>query len=419
MDLEIVGDRAYVASGASNGLETYDISNPSNIVRLSRSGPAVWNIRAYGDKIYVFTRQNGVRIYNISGSTPSYLGKSDPSDPKTLYENGSLEGSVLYVAAHQRGLYLIDVANPSSPLVQIQIALADNACWDVAAYGSYLLVANGRFGLSVVELTTPPKEIAVLPLPGLTNHIELDGDVAVLSLGCGGLATVDISDPLTPTLMDRIETAGSVFGAGLHDHKVAAGSWRLLEIFDISNPKDIKLNGWDNTKTWAMGADIAPYKNTSMIVVGDWYGVSAYICEPGGVPDIDVTPQYLDFGEVLSVEGALVKVQNTGTRPLDVNVGSLPTGIQADPGAFTVAPSNTQYVRITATGAGKVYNDIKYISNDPDEPSVTQYVYKNNTSFPQIDWAAPSFILQDLDGFWHYLSDYKGKVIYLEFGGLW
>ena len=48
-----------------------------------------------------------------------------------------------------------------------------------------------------------------------------------------------------------------------------------------------------------------------------------------------------------------------------------------------------------------------------------QFVYKNSTTFPQVGSDAPEFALQDLEGYWHYLSDYRGRVVYLEFNGMW
>ncbi len=48
-----------------------------------------------------------------------------------------------------------------------------------------------------------------------------------------------------------------------------------------------------------------------------------------------------------------------------------------------------------------------------------QEVYKNRSSFPQYASLAPDFTLEGTDGVMHTLSDYQGKVIYLEFGGAW
>lgn len=419
MDVEISGDRAYVSVGFPYGIETYDISNPANPIRLDRQGPAAWGARVYGDKLYVFNRQKGFNIYDISGSIPSELGDYDPTEPHTLYENGALDGDTLYVAAHQKGLYSFDVANPGNPYLLNNITLAENDCWDVEVYDSHLLVANGHFGLSIVELTTSPSEVAVLPLPGLANHILLDGDVAVLSLGLEGIATVDVSSPANPVLLDRVPSGGNAFGFGIANHEVAVGSWSLLEVFDISDPLHIGKRSGENTKTWAMGADIKPFGQEGLVVVADWRGMSTYLTAPDDAPDIDVSPQHLDFGEVSAFETASVKVKNAGTSHLNVNIVNNHSDLAVHPAVFTLAPGAFRSVRVRAKGPGALNGSLLYYSNDPDESPVTQYVYKNNVSFPQVDSKAPEFVLKDPEGYWHYLSDYIGKVIYLEFGGLW
>jgi len=138
MDVEVVGDRAYVLVGAYYGLETYDISDPANPARIQSTGPAAWGAKDYGDRLYVFQRQNGFQIYDISGSTPSLLGGYDPSGIHTLFENGVLLIDTLYVAAHQMGIQAFDVSNPSNPQYLMTIDLAENDCWDVEVYDMHL-----------------------------------------------------------------------------------------------------------------------------------------------------------------------------------------------------------------------------------------------------------------------------------------
>lgn len=419
MDVEIVGDKAYVLDGISIGLETYDISNPTNPVRVDRQGVPAWGAKAYGNRLYVFCRDDGFRVYDIGGSLPNYLGNYNPSGGDVLFENGALDGNDFYVAAHQKGLYFFNVSNPGSPSLYDTVSLAENSCWDVEVSNSHLLVANGRFGLSVVDISSTPTEVAVLPLPGLANHILLDGNVAVLSLGGGGLATVDISNPASPVLLDRAHTDGCAFGSGIWDHKVAVGSWKVLELFDVSDPTSITRIGVENTKTWAMGADIVPWGNGGLIAVADWRGMSTYQTEPDGEPDIDVTPDNLDFGDVDTSRTEAVIVRNGGNAILDVTVGNVPAALDVHPLAFSLRPGAARRLRVQADGAGSAYGTLDFYTNDPDEPIFEQFVYLNNNSFPQVGSVAPDFALEDPDGFWHYLSDYRGRVIFLEFGGLW
>ncbi len=104
---------------------------------------------------------------------------------------------------------------------------------------------------------------------------------------------------------------------------------------------------------------------------------------------------------------------------LHVAISNIPMDVQVDPSAFSLAPGTTRQIDVRVTGPRALNDHLLYDSNDPDEPSVKQYLYKNNTSFPQLGSEALDFSCKDLDGFWHYLSDCRGSVVYLEFGGLW
>jgi hypothetical protein len=418
MDVEVVGNRAYIANGLGSGLEVYDISNPVNPQRIFTSGPSAWRCSAAGDTLlFVFCRRSGVTIWDIAGpGSPAFLGQYNPPGNLEALEGGVLIGNILYCAAHQNGIYAIDVSNLAVPSKIDEFLLDSNATWNVVVRDSFLIVANGRFGLSVVGLEGGMHYVASLPLPGLANDINITGNVAAVSLGDDGLATVDISDPPNLALLDTITTEGCVWGAGTKDGLVISGSWRVMELFEISNPYNIERVGWDNTKTWAHGADI---RDDSLIVVADWRGMSCYEIGPDPNPDIDVYPQVIDFGSVSSIRDTTVIVRNSGALTLSVSSVSAPSGIVVNPNVFSVQPGDSVFVTVTANGSGSVYGDLVYSTNDPDESSKTQEVYKNNNSFPQVGSPAPDFTLFGSDDNYHALSSYQGKVVFLEFGGAW
>ncbi len=419
MDAEIVGNRAFIANGAGQGLESYDITDPTSPARTWLSnGPNSWRCRAYGDTwLFDFCRREGVVLFDISGSgDPVRLGRFDPPGNREALEGGALVGSVLYCAAHQNGIYAIDYADPSSPQKVGALSLGPSQAWNVEAKDSFLYVANGREGITVVGLAGGMHVTARLELPGAANDIVLDGDVAVLALGVAGLATIDISDPHNPALLDTIGTDGCVWGIGNAGRLVVAGSWRVMELFDVSNPASIARAGWDNTFVWAHGADI---RDDSLIAVADWQGMSCYRVgnDPGA--DIDVAPEALDFGDVSGQRDTNVVVRNTGGGILSVTSIATPSGITANPNVFLVPAGDSQLVTVSAGGPGAVDTQMTLNCNDPDEPARTIEVYKNNSTFPQCGSTAPDFNLYGTDGQWHALTAELGKVVYLDFGASW
>lgn len=229
MDVELVGNRAYVcnALGSNRGLEVYGISNLSSPNRIARTGPSTWRcVSSGGTLLFAFCRRNGVVLYDISGTGgPVRLGQYNPPGNREALEGGVLVEDVLYCAAHQNGVYAIDVGNPGSPQKIGALSLSPTGtAWNVEAKDSFLFVANGRHGLTVIGLAGGMRRVADLALPGLANDLVLDGDIAAVSLGAGGLAAVDISDPYDPVLRDTTGTDGCVWGSGLVGHLVITGS---------------------------------------------------------------------------------------------------------------------------------------------------------------------------------------------------
>lgn len=418
MDAEVVGTRAYLCVGMNPGLEVYNIGNPASPARVYEAGPAAW--RCFADRdttLFLFCRRDGVLLYDISGTgAPVQLGQYNPPGNLEALEGGDLIGDTLYCAAHQNGIYAIDITNPSNPTKVGQISLDTSAAWHVEARDSFLFVANGRFGLSVVGVWGGMHLVSRLPLPGLANDIVLDGNTAAISLGGHGLATVDISNSRNPVLLDTAMTEGAAWGSGITGHQVIVGSWVALEAFDISNPSSIVRTGWDNTKTFAHGADI---RSDSLVAIADWRGMSCYRIGNDLGADIDVVPEILDFGAVPVSRDTNVLVRNTGSTALNVTSVRVPAGISVTPNSFTVQPGDSVSVLVTAAGPGAVSDSIIFNSNDPDEAWKLQEVYKNNASFPQYGSIAPDFTLLGTDGRSHTLSAYRGKVVFLQFGGGW
>jgi hypothetical protein len=419
MDAEIVGNRAFIACGFHQGVECYDISDPASPQRTWLSnGPNCWRLRAYGDTwLFAFCRREGVVLYDISDpDTAVMLGQYDPPGNREALEGGALVGSMLYAAAHQNGIYAIDFSNPASPQKVGALSLEPSQAWNVEARDSFLLIANGRHGLAAVGLEGGMHVTSRLELPGCANDIVLDGEIAVMSLGADGLATVRAMNPYNPILYDTIATGGCAWGIGSTGHLVMCGSWRVMEAFDVSDPLSIQRVGWDNTYTWAHGVDI---RDDSLIAVGDWRGMSCYRFGQDAGPDIDVCPEILDFGEVSTSVETTVVVRNSGGGGLNVTQTACPNGISANPQSYTVAAGDSQVVRITASGANQLQGAVRMRCNDGDESLKTFRVYKNNAAFPQAGSPAPDFTLTGLDGLQHSLSDYRGRVVYLEFGASW
>ena len=417
MDVEVSVPYAFGSVGFTQGLETYDISNPYNPSRLSYGGNSNWRSRAYGDTLFVFCRSEGLDIYGIRNGA-IFVGNCPAGASDRLFEGGALHENKMYVAAHQEGIIIVDISNLNSPFITGEFALYDNACWNIEASGDYLFVANGRFGLSVVQVEDELAEIAVLDLPGLANDIVINDNTAFLTLGAGGVAAVDISQPENPQIMDIHSSMGCAWGMGNLGTLAVVGSWRYMELFDFSQPDSIFLAGWENTDTWAMGADMGILQNDTIITVADWRGIATYSIGSGNSPDIEVYPMRVDFGAITQPADSSVVIRNTGGGLLSISNINTPNGITADITSIDLSAGDSVEVNLHAE-VMTVFGSVHYISNDPDEPDFIQRVYVNNTSFPQVGSESPDFTLTGTDGNTYTLSELRGNVVFLEFGGGW
>jgi hypothetical protein len=168
-----------------------------------------------------------------------------------------------------------------------------------------------------------------------------------------------------------------------------------------------------------MGASISEETEEPIIAVADWRGVTTYWPNADSGPDIELSTPRIDFGAVPASADTVVYVHNRGSSILEVVEVVPPADVSVAPDAFSVPPGGVQAVTITVTGPATVRSFLRYTTNDPDEATVRQDVYMNNSTFHQIGSPASDFELLGTDGLYHRLSDHAGEVVLLEFGASW
>ena len=286
-DLQLVGDRLYVAlgghfrHGSPGGLAIIDVANPEKPQVLSvwqdetgRSGAA--KVLVNNRLAFVGAMEDGVHILDIRDpAAPRHLStvKMDPNFPKpnpnaVAMPNArgmDVRGDLLFIANDAGGLRVVTIADPSSPV-------------EISKY------INGRMG---------DKQQAY-------NSVLIDGNYAYLGLDYCGLEVVDIRNPReirqaawwnpwsceTPKNM-WFGSAGHVNQLELNRRKnrlyMSAGDSELIEL-DVSNPtqpRHVKTHGrlQDGLAVWgvAIHRDTAylSYIRSFFPFRGTWTGVKA------------------------------------------------------------------------------------------------------------------------------------------------
>jgi hypothetical protein len=127
------------------------------------------------------------------------------------------DGSVALVANSFSGLQVVDVTDPSHPILAATLDTPGEAV-DVAIRGEFGFVADGQTGLLIVDLTDPyaPVVVATVDTPGVARAVCLEGDWAYVADMEAGVQVVDISDP-------RLASLAASFCPGFYVLDIAVG----------------------------------------------------------------------------------------------------------------------------------------------------------------------------------------------------
>ncbi len=232
------------AAPASVGLAGESIER---IGTLPRAAPAL-AVAVAGHHAYVAAHNRGVYVVDIADPTaPRILATA--ATQGAAYDMAVL-GDRLYVAAWAAGLEIFDVADKAQPRRLGGVATRANAHAIAAdARGEFVYVGDwsGAFeggdpdyGLTVVDVRDPvsPTVAAQLNTPGWAADIALDGRTAYLADGPGGLRVVDVSDPRQPMELGSLATSVRAYGLDVQDQRAyIADNAGGLYIVDVRDPR--------------------------------------------------------------------------------------------------------------------------------------------------------------------------------------
>ncbi len=154
----------------------------------------------------------------------------------------AVSGNLLYVAAGDIGLEVIDVSNPGRPLLVWRVDTPGQAS-GVAVAGPHVCVADGSSGLQVFDVTNPqsPQLLGSVDTQGVANDVAVSGRFAYLADGPSGLQVIDITNPASPEIVGGVTTwdSRSIAVSGTTAYVRGLG----LHVIDVSNPRTPELAG--------------------------------------------------------------------------------------------------------------------------------------------------------------------------------
>ncbi len=246
LGIDVEGQIVYAAE-SEDGFYILDGSLRDPIVELSHlntPGNAT-DVLVDGQTAYIADGPAGIHIVDVSDtSNPVLVGSIDtPGNARRL----AIQEDTLYVADGFGGVQVIDVTIPHAPVLITEIPLPYT--WDLDLYGGDLIVGtdDGVYSIQIGAGMTD-FSFAYPNAFDLFNvyDVRVKGDVAYLACGTAGLATVDISDPGNPVLLDNVTIGGDFIVKldvdGRYAHLIELGG--NIYIYDISDPTNIVYAGF-------------------------------------------------------------------------------------------------------------------------------------------------------------------------------
>jgi len=205
-----------------------DWQNDANAVELycpEIIGPASEPFSQVDTETWEMTIENS-EAASAGEYTAYILAKSANSGTLTLYDEA-------IIAVSQSGNV------PLNPEITASYLL--HTCLDIAIKGDYAFVANDDLGLKVIDVSDPTSPVIVggVDTDGNAKGITIDGDYAYLADGVAGLKIIDISSPTEPVIVGSVDTyARNVSVEGNYAYVAGGSSYGNMAIIDVSIPFD-------------------------------------------------------------------------------------------------------------------------------------------------------------------------------------
>lgn len=274
-----------VGVGQARKFFTLDVAQPVSTLPLDQRDldGDVSQIQFAGGNMYAAKGPQGLDIRGMP-----YLQIISATATADFLHSVTLADDKAYLAVDEAGLFILDLADPASPIMLDDIntpgharavalyqndsgkyALVADTEYDVVAYdvtdptdirpkgvtyftgqvrdvevtGQHLLAADDSGHLGVIDLSVFPDPLeptTSLELPGAPTSLFLDGNLLYVAGGYF-LNVVDVSDPEVPQLLDSLEMVFNVVDVMAHDGMAYCAIEGFgLEVVDASSPANLQ-----------------------------------------------------------------------------------------------------------------------------------------------------------------------------------
>ena len=152
-------------------------------------------------------------------------------------------GNIAYLGDAIGLFQSVDVSDPTNPVVLDSLNFLPDDALGIAIVNNRAYVADGDFsdGLKIVDISNPSdlSLITSASTPNFAQDVFISGNLAYIADNDSGLQIMDISEPLTPSIIGSVDVSGlSALSVQVRDNVAyVAGNFGGLQIFDVSDPE--------------------------------------------------------------------------------------------------------------------------------------------------------------------------------------
>lgn len=243
VDIFISGDYAYLADYSS--MRIIDISNPVFPVPAG----------VYQSNNVVGVYVNGDQAYIACGYYPpvvAILDISDPNNPDSISGLSFLGGAFdvcysqnhLFVLSNETEPYAnylrtINIEDPQNPYISASVGIPGTVQipQDIKINGNYAYIADRGSGIPVINIADPslPVVVGSYNAVGDATGICINGEYAFICEYTGVIQMLNISDPENPIFYASGNINGPAFGIFANDDFIFAVDWYEFTIFQYSS----------------------------------------------------------------------------------------------------------------------------------------------------------------------------------------
>jgi len=227
---DVVVGRGYAYVSSNGGVSIYDVRDPERPQLIADPGwarGAAFGLRLVDSILYVAAIDQGLLIVDVS----------DPAALAVLAQCGAgavdvfVHRGIAYVSAMVRDLEVVDVSDPtaSTPLSSLSWGNVDG----VTGLGDHVYITDRARGIARLDVSNParPVELGVLSNSLGAYRLEIRGDWLFAAMYVRGVRAYDVSRPHAPLLAFTFSHTGEAWDAG--------GEYPIMYVADLQEGVEV------------------------------------------------------------------------------------------------------------------------------------------------------------------------------------